>query len=230
MAPPDRIPRGTLSRGEIVEAALRLAEHEPIEALTIRLIAAELGASAMALYTHFANKDELLDAMRAAIADQMFRRVRKATWPELLETIARAALVTVRAHPNWLPLLLRPALPAESAIEAVNRLIALMQADGLKAETALQAYMAAAGCGLGFALMERMTADATRRFAMLGPSLSRQPKYAGVVTTSRIVGESGFDEPLRLTIAALVAELQRRSAKRTRRAGVKTAGRKARRG
>jgi len=211
MPPEVRFRKGSLSRAQIVEAALRLAEHEPIEALTVRSIASELGASAMALYTHFANKDELLDGMRAAITDHAFRFTRKHTWSDLLEAIARGALETLRAHPHWLPLLLRPSRPGETAIQALNQLIELMQADGLPAETALHAYVAAASCGLGLALMERTTADAAKRLAMLDAAVRNQPRYASVAAVGRIVEKSRFDEAFNLAIGSLLAELRRKA-------------------
>ena len=52
-----------LTRIRIVKAAIRLADAEGIEALSMRRLAKNLGVEAMSLYNHVANKGELIDAM-----------------------------------------------------------------------------------------------------------------------------------------------------------------------
>ena len=54
-----RIP---LSRQRVLRTAIKLADDGGIESLSMRNVAEELGYP-MALYNHFANKDDLLDAM-----------------------------------------------------------------------------------------------------------------------------------------------------------------------
>src|SRR5689334_25387975 len=49
-----------LSKATVAERALRLADEEGLEAVTIRRLAQELGVTPMALYWHFKSKDELL--------------------------------------------------------------------------------------------------------------------------------------------------------------------------
>ena len=47
-----------LTRDEITATALRAAERGELDAMTMRSLADELGVTAMALYSHVANKDE----------------------------------------------------------------------------------------------------------------------------------------------------------------------------
>src|SRR5215212_8753897 len=64
---PERTPRGSqasLSRGQIVRAAIAIADAEGFEAVTMRRLAAELGVGTMSLYWHVPNKDNLLELMR----------------------------------------------------------------------------------------------------------------------------------------------------------------------
>src|SRR5215510_15883666 len=49
-----------LSRATVAEHALKLADAEGLDSVTIRRLAQELGVTPMALYWHFKNKDELL--------------------------------------------------------------------------------------------------------------------------------------------------------------------------
>jgi AcrR family transcriptional regulator len=52
--------RAPLSRERILKAALRIADEEGLEALSMRRLAADLDATPMALYNHVPNKDALL--------------------------------------------------------------------------------------------------------------------------------------------------------------------------
>ena len=55
--------RPALSRDRVVHEAVELADHEGIDALSMRKLAQALGVEAMSLYHHVANKDDLLDGM-----------------------------------------------------------------------------------------------------------------------------------------------------------------------
>ena len=55
--------RAPLSRQRVLETAIRLADRGGLESLSMRNLGQELGVEAMALYYHFANKDELLDGL-----------------------------------------------------------------------------------------------------------------------------------------------------------------------
>src|ERR1035437_8960211 len=52
-----------LSRDEIVQAAVALADSEGAGAVNMRRIAKEIGVGAMSLYWHVADKEQLLDLM-----------------------------------------------------------------------------------------------------------------------------------------------------------------------
>jgi AcrR family transcriptional regulator len=58
-------------RGRLVEGAIRLLAHGGPETLQARKVAAEIGASTMAVYTHFGGMGELVDA----VGQEGFRRL-----------------------------------------------------------------------------------------------------------------------------------------------------------
>ncbi|MEM9513412.1 MAG: TetR/AcrR family transcriptional regulator C-terminal domain-containing protein [Actinomycetota bacterium] len=60
--------RPPLTRAAIIGAAIELADHEGIGALSMRKLAATLGFEVMSLYNHVANKTELLAAMVDEVA------------------------------------------------------------------------------------------------------------------------------------------------------------------
>jgi AcrR family transcriptional regulator len=115
-ARPEPRSRG-LSRGQIVETALWIADEEGLAEVTIRRIARELRSGAMSLYHYFDSRDELLDLMSDAVAAEMLVTELPQGWRAALHAIAfhsRAAflnhrwlLVTLTDRPRVTPNLLR---------------------------------------------------------------------------------------------------------------------------
>jgi AcrR family transcriptional regulator len=97
--PGRRQPRHTLA--QIADAALHVADTEGVEALSMRRLAAELGAGTMTLYHYVHTKDELL----ALLADRVMGELVLGPgelpdgWREGLSTIARRTCDVLLAHP-----------------------------------------------------------------------------------------------------------------------------------
>ena len=66
-----RVPRNTLTRSRVIEAALVLIDAEGVSAVTMPSVAAHLGVGTMSLYRHVENKDDLLDG----VAEHVLGRV-----------------------------------------------------------------------------------------------------------------------------------------------------------
>ena len=64
-------------KSALVDAACSLLKEKGADALSLRAIAAEVGVSHMAPYTHFKNKKELLQAVAAAGFDQLTEQLLK---------------------------------------------------------------------------------------------------------------------------------------------------------
>ena len=91
-----------LGAAAIVRAAIRIADAEGIDALSMRRVAASLGAGAMSLYRHVPGKDELMLLMRDAVfAEFPLPASVPASWRAALELTARAQWRLYRRHP-WL--------------------------------------------------------------------------------------------------------------------------------
>src|ERR1700685_2450166 len=58
------------SRREITEVALRVADADGLEAVSMRRVAAELGTGAASLYRYVETREELLDLMTDATAEE----------------------------------------------------------------------------------------------------------------------------------------------------------------
>ncbi|WP_344272671.1 TetR/AcrR family transcriptional regulator C-terminal domain-containing protein [Actinomadura napierensis] len=64
-------PRVPLSRERVLRAAVRIADEGGVRALTMRRLAEEVGAEAMSLYYHVANKEEVLDGIADAVVAEI---------------------------------------------------------------------------------------------------------------------------------------------------------------
>ena len=62
-APTPTRARPRLTRELVLQTALGLADQGGLESLSMRKLGQELGVEAMAVYYHFANKDEVLDGI-----------------------------------------------------------------------------------------------------------------------------------------------------------------------
>ncbi len=97
-----RSPRGpqpAYSRDQIAAAAVKIADAEGIEAVSMRRIAAELGSGTTSLYRYITKKDELLDLMSEAVLEG--ERLPKASgaWRADLQKIAYHIREMTLRHP-----------------------------------------------------------------------------------------------------------------------------------
>jgi AcrR family transcriptional regulator len=98
---PAQAARAVLSYERIAQAALEIADSEGLDALTMRKVAARLGAGAMSLYRYVDSRDDLIDLM----ADQVYAEVipppPAGDWRADLAGVARANRQVALRHP-WL--------------------------------------------------------------------------------------------------------------------------------
>ena len=97
-----RGPRAKVTTSQAVDAAIRLADAEGLVQVTVRRLAAELGMSGMALYTHVGSRDDLLVLMADCAHDRQ-PRAPYATedWGARVRQVADADLTLYGEH-DWL--------------------------------------------------------------------------------------------------------------------------------
>jgi AcrR family transcriptional regulator len=87
-----------LSRAEIVDAAIAVADAEGSDAVSMRRIAQVLRAGTMSLYWHVANKEQLLDLMLDTLIGEFDVPEPSGDWREDLRTQARRERATLLRH------------------------------------------------------------------------------------------------------------------------------------
>ena len=151
--------REPLARATIVAAAIALADHDGIAALTMRNLAQRLGYKVMALYNHVATKDDLLSLM----VDTVAAEIDEPSPEEAPLTAVRAIAVSTRAalvrHP-WAPELWQRYLPGPNRTRQMEDLLRTLDESGLSTELAHHGFHAVTNHVLGYTLQELgMTLD-----------------------------------------------------------------------
>src|SRR6201999_3336727 len=127
-----RGPRPGLSPDAIVEAAMRLADAEGLEAVSMARVAHELGFTTMSLYRHVASKEELLQLMwngSALGAEHLV--IEGDDWRSRLRTWAVIQRDMIDRHPwiTQMPMAAPPAAP--NSLHFVERGLETMDGTGL---------------------------------------------------------------------------------------------------
>ena len=92
-----RRPRGSLTPDVILEAAEAVAE-QGFDALSMRAVAARLEAVPMALYNHFATKEQLVAALLDRVLGRFEPPPESDDWIEDLRAFARAHRALLARH------------------------------------------------------------------------------------------------------------------------------------
>ncbi len=100
---PSRGPKATLTIEKIAAAAVRVADADGIDAVSMQRVAESLDFTKMSLYRHVSGKADLVAVMiEHAVGDPPDLQRVKGGWRPRLERWARALSATWEEHP-WLP-------------------------------------------------------------------------------------------------------------------------------
>ena len=158
-----RGPRPGLSADAIVEAAVRVADAEGLEAISMARVAAELGVTTMALYRYVASKDELLQLMFDASALGAESLVLEGDgWRSRLRAWAIIQRDMLDSHP-WITQMPMPAPPlAPNSLHFVERALQALDGTGLTGAEKMRVIGLLASYSLNEARMANDAARAAR--------------------------------------------------------------------
>lgn len=128
---PNRGPKPGLSVGVIVLTAMRIADQEGIEALSMRRVAEELGVGTMSLYTYVPAKAELFELMVDAAIGEARLPDNTGDWRSWLERFARDSLEGYRRHPWLLRVPLSRGLMGPNQVAALESVLRSISGIGL---------------------------------------------------------------------------------------------------
>ena len=152
------MPRGRppqRSRTQVVAAAIAIADAEGLEALTMRRLAAELGAGVMSLYTYVRDKDDLVDQM----VDQVSAYEPTGEPADLL-TLAGWQRDLMLRHPWLLSALPNRQLVGANTLGSLERGLAALAPTGLPGGAKMEILALLTGFVAGYVSHERAQAAA----------------------------------------------------------------------
>lgn len=169
--------RSSVTADEILVAAEHVA-RDGYEALTMRAVATQMGASPMALYRYFATKDELIDAM----LDRVLGRIRLAPatddWLADLTAFARAHREVLTEHPWAIVPLFTHSNPGINAAVIGETAFAILERGGVTGAEAVATFCGILALNYGwfaFSAARDATREAVDPEAMLAQQLSALP-------------------------------------------------------
>ncbi|QEE62673.1 TetR/AcrR family transcriptional regulator [Salinibacterium sp. dk2585] len=126
--------RRPLDRERVLHAAAALADEVGLEATSMRRVADALGVTAMALYKHVANREELIDGMLDRLVASIAVPADGLPWQQALRARIRSARAVMDAHP-WAQAAIETRAAASPTVLAyMDSLMAIMFDGGLSAD------------------------------------------------------------------------------------------------
>ncbi|MEU6719253.1 TetR/AcrR family transcriptional regulator [Nonomuraea sp. NPDC046802] len=160
-APPRR---PVLTREAIVAAAIQVADAEGLAAVSIRRVAAELGARAMTLYSYIERKEDLLALMLDEIATEVLvEGPLPDDWRQALLTLARHEREVVRRHPWRVELISHRLAVGPNGLRHVEQKLAAFDGLGVDRLTAWRFLAAFNDYMTGFVIRESAERGAPRQ-------------------------------------------------------------------
>ncbi len=138
-----RLPRNTLTRELIVQAAIEILDDASSDGLTFQQLGRSLGCTPPAMYRHFASREEVL----AAVTDELIREAfvgfgPSEDWQETLRDVAERTWSMGTRHPAAAALSLFLPTGGTSELAVVNAILEAVMRAGWSGERAVLEYRA----------------------------------------------------------------------------------------
>lgn len=187
--------RNSLSRDEVVQAAMRIAERDGLDSLTFSNLGKELGAHKTAVYRYFQDKDELLLTLVDTLQEEALRDFAPAEhWRETLREHALRTREVYLRHPQIGQRLATRTARSEHEFRTVEIILSALRSTGLSDAEVARYYRVFDDFVLAYASLEAA-------LAALDPQTRERDLLAWRVDYPRVTAER---YP---TIAALAAHL-----------------------
>lgn len=208
-----RRPRGSLTRYQVVEAALAIADQQGIEALTMPNLARRLDCGVMTIYGYVNSKEDLLGAIaQIGLRDLRLPQPPPRQLDQILVAWGQTLRQTLLAHPSLPMIFLSQAVVGPAIFRGIEALLGRLSQAGMRPAAAVHAIYAVLIYATGFVAWEiprtRRQPEAVyaaawrREFASLPPDAFR---LAGTVLDE--LGRVGGEKQFEIGLAALASGL-----------------------
>lgn len=209
-----RGPKPAHSRDSIAAAAITIADAEGLDAVSMRRVAAALGAGTMSLYNYVPKKEHLLDLMLdAACGEYRLPPEPSGDVPADLAGLAHEQMAIFRRHP-WLPglVIARPGI-GPNALRYTDHFLAVTAPTGLPGGTRMEAMAMFNGFICQFAQYEQTAAASAKWQAEMVGYLTQAAMSGAYPNLAQAFATAGppadpdqaFDRTLDRVILAILA-------------------------
>ncbi len=206
-----RVARGSVTIDDVEETALRIADAEGLEALSMRRLASELGLGVMTLYGHVRTKDELIERItERAIAELTVPS--GGAWTEQLEQLFTNLRALLLAHPAVLYADAARPVSGPGALRSADAALGMLRSGGLDGEHAVAGMSTLIAYTFGSAMFRlHQTTDGHEDYSkhIRGVDPEHLPNVAAVAPHLLSRGsEAEFAVGLRLIIDGLARQAE----------------------
>lgn len=145
---------GGLTRDRIVHAAIGLIDVGGLSALNMRELGRELGSSTMAVYRHFQNKADLLDAVIDHVVGMFDPAGVEGDWAARAKAMSNRVREAMLAHPELAEMIGREFRRSPTSLRVNAEMIAALRDAGVSEALLAQTYWAISSYTTGYALLE----------------------------------------------------------------------------
>lgn len=190
-----------ITRRDVVDAAVSLADEAGLEAVTIRAVAGRLGVAPMTLYGHVTGADELVDlVVGATIAVAVAERPRRRRDGRgALLDLAHGLRAMLLDHPAVLDAYRRRPVQDPTGVAVAGAVLSALLADGLAEDDAVSTYAAVYAFVVGFVSLETRPVDIDTSVLEGQPHLQRMRDRL-----SHLFDETAFDRGLTALVDAAI--------------------------
>jgi TetR/AcrR family tetracycline transcriptional repressor len=150
-----RVPRHTLSRERIVDAAVALIDAQGLSGLTMPRLAEHLGVGTMSLYRHVKDKEDLLHAVVSDLISQVqVPSGAEADWETRVVGYVRSLRAQALRHPALARLLADRGLTDGPVFEHLETIHGTLRAAGFSDRDAVRTFYSLVTYVLGFLTWE----------------------------------------------------------------------------
>ncbi|MHA7272490.1 TetR/AcrR family transcriptional regulator [Arthrobacter sp. TMT4-20] len=143
-----------LTKHRVVVEAIRLADREGVEGLSMRRLARELGAGAMSLYHYVASKEQLLDAMIDVVFEEIELPPEGTDWQSAMRRRSISARQVLARHPWAIGLMDSRTSPGSAHLRHREAVTACLRRAGFSVLMATHANWLLDSLVYGYALQE----------------------------------------------------------------------------
>lgn len=147
--------RPPVTKERIMNAAVELADHSGIAAVTMRRLAEHLGVEAMSLYNHVANKEQILDGVVDMVLGEISLPEADEEWRSAMRRRAHSARDVFSRHPWALSVIETRSAPGSASIRYYDAVLGCLRRSGFSIAGAGHVFAVLDAYIFGFALQEQ---------------------------------------------------------------------------